>query len=74
MEELGNGTKLVKPRFGIVVHRMPIEGLQLPENKKEAIQKIMVENEMGAKGYCVDDVAWLKSKDKSLGMAASLGI
>ena len=74
MEGLGNGTKLVKPRFGIVVHRMPTEGLQLPENKKEAIEKIMVENEMGAKGYCVEDVAWLKSQDRPLGMAASLGI
>jgi regulator of replication initiation timing len=25
-EELGNGTKLVKPRFGVVVHRTPTEG------------------------------------------------
>ena len=74
LEELGNGTKLVKPRFGVVVHRMHIEGLQLPEQKKEAIEKSMEENNLAAKGYCVDDVAWLRSKDKPLGVSASLGI
>lgn len=59
MEVLGNGTKLVKPHFGVVVHRMPTEGLQLPENKKEAISQIMEENDMTAKGYYIDDIAWL---------------
>lgn len=53
---------------------MPTEGLQLLEHKKDAIEKIMEENDLTAKGYCVDDVAWLKSKDKPLGMSASLGI
>ena len=74
MEALGNGTKLVKPRFGVVVHRMPTEGLQSLENKKEAIGQIMEENDMTAKGYCIDDIAWLKNKDKPLGVSASLGI
>lgn len=64
----------MKPRFGVVVHRMPSEGLQLPENKGEAIARIMEENDMTAKGYSVSDIAWLKSKDKPLGVSASLGI
>jgi hypothetical protein len=54
LEALGNGTKLVKPRFGVVVHRMPTDGLQLPERKKEAIERITEENDLTAKGYCVD--------------------
>jgi hypothetical protein len=74
LEALGNGTKLVKPRFGVVVHRMPTEDLQLPENKKEVITRIMEENDMTSKGYLVDDIAWLKSKDKPLGVSASMGI
>lgn len=69
---LGNGTKLVKPRFGVVVHRMPTEGLQLPENTEEAIARIMEETDMTAKGYTVSDIVWLKSKDKPLGVLASL--
>jgi hypothetical protein len=64
LQVLGNGTKLVKPRFGVVVHRMPTEGLQLPEHKKEAIEKITEENDLTAKGYCVDDIAWLKMDTK----------
>lgn len=74
LEELGNGTKLVKPRFGVVVHRMPTEALTLPERKKEAIERIMEENEMAANGYRVDDIAWLRNKDKPLGTSASLGV
>lgn len=72
LEELGNGTKLVKPRFGVVVHRMPTEGFQLPE-QKDAIEKIMTENDLAAKGYGVDDIAWLKSKDNQLGVSCLIG-
>ena len=53
---------------------MPTDAMQLSEHKKEAVDKIMEENEMTVKGYRVDDVAWLKSKDKPLGMSASMGI
>jgi len=72
--ELGNGTKVVKPRYGVVVHRMPTESLNLTEKKKEAVQLIMEENEMTARGYNVNDVVWLQRKDKTLGASASLGI
>jgi regulator of replication initiation timing len=40
LEELGHGTKLVKPRFGLVVHRTPTEGISLPGDKTECINKI----------------------------------
>ena len=74
LEELGNGTKLVKPRFGIVVHRTPTEGFMLPENKTDSINRIMEENDLSAKGFQINDIAWLKSKDKPLSRSASLGI
>jgi hypothetical protein len=74
LETLGNGTKLVKTRYGVVVHRMPTEGLDLPEGKKEAIERIIEENDLKAKGYGIDDIAWLRGKDKPLGVSASLGI
>ena len=41
LEELGNGTKLVRPRFGVVVHRVPTVDFSLPGNEKDGIQKIM---------------------------------
>jgi hypothetical protein len=74
LEELGNGTKLVRPRFGVVVHRTPTEEFLLPENEREGIAKIMEENELAAKGYQVNEIAWLRRKDKSPSRSSSLGI
>ncbi len=74
LEVLGNDTKLVKPRFGIVVHRLPTEGISLPENKQDIIDKITEDNDLEAKGYHIEDVAWLKKTDKPLGTHASLGM
>lgn len=74
LQELGNETKLVKHRYGVVAHRFPTTGITLPENKQEAINKIMEENEWQAKNFNVDDTAWLKQSDKPLGVTASLGI
>jgi hypothetical protein len=74
LEELGNNTKLVKPRFGIVVHQTPTEDFNLEGNKKQGIIKIMEANDLAAKDYQVKNIAWLKRKDKLLGSAASLGI
>ena len=56
LEELGNGTKLIKPRFGVVVHRTPTEDISLPENKTQYIKKIMEENDLAAKGFNIDDI------------------
>jgi hypothetical protein len=74
LNELGNNTKLVKPRFGVVVHRTPTEDFDLENANSEAIEKIMEENDLARRGYQVEEVAWLKRKDKILGKFASLGI
>jgi hypothetical protein len=74
LEELGNETKLIKPRFGIVVHRVPTEDFDLDQDKKQGVQKILAENNMEEKGFKIEDIAWLKKKDRPLGQSASLGI
>jgi hypothetical protein len=74
LDELGNGTKLVKPRFGVVVHRVPTEDFSIPGKEKDGIQKIMEENDLAAKGFYIDEIAWLKRTDKPLGMYASMGM
>ncbi|OGE46982.1 hypothetical protein PENARI_c080G09532, partial [Penicillium arizonense] len=74
LNELGNNTKLVKPRFGIVVHRTPTENFDLENANSQAIQRIMEENDLADKGFQIEELAWLKRKDKVLGKFASLGI
>jgi hypothetical protein len=74
LEELGNGTTLIEPRFGIVVHYTPTDDISLPEKKMKCINRIIEENQFATKGYWIEDIAWLKSKNKPLGRTASLGI
>jgi hypothetical protein len=74
LNELGNNSKLVKPRFGIVVHRTPTENFDLENANAQAIERIMEENDLTRQGFQIQEVAWLKSKDKILGKFASLGI
>jgi hypothetical protein len=74
LDELGNETKLVKPRFGVVAHRVPTEDFDLDQEKKQGIQKILIENELEEKGFEIGDIAWLRKKDRPLGRSASLGI
>ncbi|CAK41173.1 uncharacterized protein An12g06420, partial [Aspergillus niger] len=74
LEELGNNTKVVKPRFGIVVHRVPTEDFELEGNKKQGIEKIMAENDLHDKKFRVEDIAWLKKRDMPLGKSASMGV
>lgn len=74
LNELGNNTKLVKPRFGIVVHRTPTENFDLENANSQAIQTIMEENDLAGQGFKIEELAWLKRKDKVLGKFASLGI
>ena len=74
LRELGNDTKLVKPRFGVVVHRTPTEELSVEEKMEESINKIMNENDLTAQGHQIVDMAWLKNKEKPLGRHASLGL
>ncbi|EED11858.1 conserved hypothetical protein [Talaromyces stipitatus ATCC 10500] len=42
--------------------------------KKKGIEKIMEENDLAEKGFEIDDIAWLKKKDRPLGKSASMGI
>jgi len=35
LQELGNETKLVRPRFGVVVHRFLTASIKLPEQKEQ---------------------------------------
>lgn len=74
LNELRNNTKLVKPRFGVVVHRTPTEDFDLENANAEAIEKIMEENDLAEQGFQIEELAWLKRKDKVLGKFASLGI
>jgi hypothetical protein len=74
LNELGNNTKLVKPRFGVVVHRTPTEDFDLENANAQAIQKIMEDNDLSERSFHIEEVAWLKRKDKVLGEFASLGI
>jgi hypothetical protein len=74
LETLGNGTKLVKPRYGVVVHRVPTADFSLPQNEKEGIRKIMEENDLADRGFDVNEIAWLKRPDKPLGVSGSMGI
>jgi hypothetical protein len=74
LEALGNGTKFIRPRFGVVVHRTPTENITLPEDQTEVIKNIMEENSLESRGYQIAEVAWLKKKDKPLGHTASLGV
>jgi hypothetical protein len=74
LQELGNETKLVKPRHGVVVHHLPIQGLDLERDKSRAIKEIIDENNITERGFRIEDVAWLKKRDKDLGTFASMGI
>ena len=64
----------MKPRFGIVVYRVPIEDFNLEENKKQGIEKIMIENDLYEKEFRVEDIAWLKKRDMSMGKSVLMGI
>lgn len=74
LEELGNDTKLARPRFGVVAHRTPTEDFLSPENQRTFIDRIMEENNMAQRGYRVSQVAWLKPRDKPIGKHGSLAI
>ncbi|THC87583.1 hypothetical protein EYZ11_012972 [Aspergillus tanneri] len=74
LNELGNSTKIVKPRFGVVVHRTLTEDFDLENANARAIEKIIEENNLVEHGFQIEEVAWLKRKDKELGKFASLGI
>jgi hypothetical protein len=74
LKNLGNGTKLVRPRFGVVVHRTPTAGINLRDEQASVIKNIMEENGLENRKYKITEAAWLKRQDKQLGAAATLGV
>lgn len=74
LTELGNDTRLVKTRFGVAVHHIPASGLDLERRKIEAIEKGTTENDLTDRGFRIEEIAWLKKRDKELGTFASMGI
>jgi hypothetical protein len=75
LKELGNGVKIAKPLFGVVVHRAPTNEVPTPGGQKEeSIAKITQENDLSSKGFHIEEIAWLKKRDSPRGAAASLGI
>jgi hypothetical protein len=53
----------VKPRLCIITHRTPTGDLDL-EGKAQAIDKIMDKNDLTEHGFRIEDLTWLKKKDK----------
>ena len=74
LQNLGQETKISKPRFGVVVHRTPTAELPALDVKPANIAKITQENNLADKGIKIEDIAWLKKKDAPLGAHASLGV
>jgi hypothetical protein len=74
LHQLGNNTKLVKPRFGVVVHRTPTEEFNLESGAIQETEKIIEDNKLAEHGFQIEELAWMKPKDKTLGKFASMGI
>lgn len=64
LNELGNNTKLVKPRLGVVVHRTPTEDFDLENANAEAIEKVMEENALAEQGFQIEELAGSSGKTK----------
>ncbi|CRL28128.1 Zinc finger, CCHC-type [Penicillium camemberti] len=62
LNELGNNTKLIKPRFGIVVHRTPTENFDLENTNSQAIQTIIEENDLAEQDFQIEDI-WFDSTE-----------
>jgi hypothetical protein len=60
LNKLGNSTKLVKPWFGVVVHRTLTKEFNLETASTQAIEKIMEENNLVESGFYIKELAWLK--------------
>lgn len=73
-QKLDKDTKLVKPRFGIVVQRTPTEEFDLETGTAQASEKTIQENDLAEHGFHIEELAWIKAKDKALGKFALLGI
>jgi hypothetical protein len=66
LQNLGQDTKIAKPRFGIVVHRTTTTEFPTLDGKPAIIAKITQENDLAEKGIKIEDIAWLKMKTSRL--------
>ena len=57
-----------------MVHQVPTEDFNLDRGKTQGIQKILEENDLMEKGFEIEDITWLKKKDRPLGRSTSMGI
>jgi hypothetical protein len=73
LHKLGNNTRLVKPRFGVIVHRTPTEEFDIETGTAQATEKIIADNDLADHSFHIEELAWMKAKDKALGKFASLG-
>ena len=71
LHKLGNNTRLVKPRFGVVVYRTPTEEFDIETGVAQATEKIIAENDQADHSFHIEELAWMKAKDKTLGKFAS---
>ncbi|KAJ5642733.1 reverse transcriptase [Penicillium lividum] len=62
------------PRFGVVVYRTPTEEFNLETGATQVAEKIIEDNDLAEHGFRIEELAWIKSKDKTLGKFVSLGI
>ncbi|KAI2812362.1 hypothetical protein CBS115989_10532 [Aspergillus niger] len=58
LQELGHETRLVKPRYGVAVHHVPTQGLDLEKDKTGAIRKIAQENDLQERDFNRHHPAW----------------
>lgn len=56
------------------MHRTPTKNFDLENANSQAIQIIIEENDLAEQGFQIEELVWLKRKDKVLGKFASLGI
>ncbi|OQD68799.1 hypothetical protein PENANT_c182G01338 [Penicillium antarcticum] len=57
LHNLGNNTKLVKPRFGVVIHRTPTEEFDLDTGAVQAVEKITEDNDLAEHGFRIEELA-----------------
>lgn len=60
LNELGNNTKLVKLRYGIIVYHTLTDDFDLENANIETIEKIMEEHDVVEQGFQIEDLSWLK--------------
>jgi hypothetical protein len=58
----------------VAIHHIPKSQLNFGRRKIDAIGKCPTENDFTDRGVRIEDIAWLKKRDKELRTFASMGI